>query len=73
MSHVISVHRPGDPRQAAVSDLSKVTLCLMTPRFAHSTLVVRAKQHSPSAVVTIVFVPRNFVNILTDRKFHIIQ
>jgi len=28
MSHVISMHRPGDPRQTAVSDLSKVILCL---------------------------------------------
>jgi hypothetical protein len=33
MSHVISMRRPGDPRQAAVSDLSKVILYLVAPRF----------------------------------------
>jgi len=44
MSHVISMYRPDDPRQTAVSDLSKVILCLVEPRFEHSTLVVRANQ-----------------------------
>jgi hypothetical protein len=44
MSQVISKHRPGDRRQAAVSDLSKVILCLVAPRFEHRTLVVRAKK-----------------------------
>jgi hypothetical protein len=44
MSHVISMHRLDGPRQTTVSDLSKVTLCQVTPRFERSTLVVRAKQ-----------------------------
>jgi hypothetical protein len=43
MLHVISMHRPGDPRQTAVSDFSKVIPCLVAPKFEHSTLAVRAK------------------------------
>jgi hypothetical protein len=51
MSHVISMHRPGDPRQTAVSDFSKVILpCLMVPRFEDVTLVGLANQHNHSAV-----------------------
>ncbi len=50
MSHVISTHRPDDPRQTAVSDLSKVILCPVAPRFGHSNLVVRAKLHNHSAI-----------------------
>jgi hypothetical protein len=44
MSRVISMYRPGDPRQTAV------ILCLMAPRFEHSTLIERAKQHKHSAI-----------------------
>ncbi len=44
------MHRPGDPRQTAVSDLLKIILCLVVLRFEHSTLVVRAKQHNPSVI-----------------------
>ncbi len=51
MSRVISMHRPDDPRQTAVSDLSKVILCLLAPSFERSTLVVRAKQNTHSATV----------------------
>jgi hypothetical protein len=47
------MHRPGDPRQTVVSGLSKVILCLLVPRFEHSTLVVRAKQHNHSAIVSL--------------------
>jgi hypothetical protein len=43
MSHVISMHRPDDLRQTAVSGLSKVILCLVAPKFEHSTLIVHAK------------------------------
>jgi hypothetical protein len=50
MSHVISMHRPSDPRETAISDLSKVTLCLVASRFEHRTLVVRAKQHNHSII-----------------------
>jgi hypothetical protein len=50
MSHVISMHRPGDPRQTAVSNLSKVIVFLVASRFQHSTLVVCAKQHNHSAI-----------------------
>jgi hypothetical protein len=50
MSHVISMHRPDDPRETAVSDSSKVILCLVVRRFEHSTLVVHAKQHYCSAI-----------------------
>ncbi len=50
MLHVISMHRPGDPRQAAVSDLSKGIPCLVAPTFEHSTLLVRDKQHNYSAI-----------------------
>ncbi len=42
MLHVISMHRLGDPRKTAISDLSKVVLCLVAPKFDHNTLVVRA-------------------------------
>jgi len=50
MSHVISMHRPDDPKQTAVSALSKVILCLVAWRFEHSTLVVHAKQYHYSAI-----------------------
>jgi len=50
MSHIISMHRPDDPRQTAASDLSKVILCLVVPKFEQSTLVVRAKQYNHSAI-----------------------
>jgi len=50
MSHIISMHRPDDPRQTAASDLSNVILCLVVPKFEQSTLVVRAKQHNHSAI-----------------------
>jgi hypothetical protein len=42
--------RPGDLRQTAVSDLSKVILCPVALRFEHSTLVARAKLHNHSAI-----------------------
>jgi hypothetical protein len=45
------MHRPGDPRQAAISDdLSKVVRCLVILKFDNSTLAVRAKQHKYSAI-----------------------
>jgi len=53
MPHVISMHRPGDPRQTAVSDLSKVILCLVAPRFEHNALIVRAKLHNHSAIAVL--------------------
>jgi hypothetical protein len=53
MSHVISMHRPGDPRQTAFRDLFNVILYLLTPRFEHSTLVVRAKQLNHSAIAAV--------------------
>ncbi len=40
MPHVISMYHPGDPRQTAVSDWSKVILCLVALRFE-----LRAEQH----------------------------
>jgi hypothetical protein len=51
MSHVISMHRPGDARQTAVSDWPKIILCLVAPRFEYSSLVAYAKQYNPSALV----------------------
>jgi hypothetical protein len=50
MSHVISMHRPGDPRQTAFSDLSKAALCLRVPGMEHCTLVVHARQRNHSAI-----------------------
>jgi hypothetical protein len=50
MSHVISMPRRGHSRRTAVSDLSKGIPCLVAPRFEHSNLIVRAKQHNRSAV-----------------------
>ncbi len=47
------MYRPGDPRQIAVSDLSKAIPCLVALKFEHSTLGVRAKQHNHSAIATI--------------------
>jgi hypothetical protein len=52
ISHVISMHCLSDPKQTVISDLSKVILYLVAPRFEHSTLVVRAKQHKHSAIAT---------------------
>ncbi len=53
MSHVISMHRPDDPRQTPGSDLSKIILCLLALRFEESTFVVRAKQHNHSAIAAL--------------------
>jgi hypothetical protein len=50
MSHVISMHRPDDSRQTAVSDLSEVILCVVASRFEHGTSVVSVKQHNYSAI-----------------------
>jgi hypothetical protein len=41
MSHVTSIYRPDDLRQTAVSDLLKVILCLVVPRFEDSTLCAK--------------------------------
>jgi hypothetical protein len=60
MSHIISMHRPGDPRKTAVRDLSKVILCLVAPKFEHGTLIVHAKQHNQSAIAA---------NVLTFLSF----
>jgi hypothetical protein len=54
MSHVISMHRPGDPRQTGVCDLSRLILCLVVSKFEHSTLVVRAKQHNHSTIAVLI-------------------
>jgi hypothetical protein len=56
MSDVISIHHPGDPRQTAVSDLSKVILCLLAQRFEYSTLVVCGKQHYNHSFVSVLSV-----------------
>ncbi len=50
MSHIISMHRPGDPRYTAVTDLFKVIACLVAPRFEDSTVVVTARQHNQLAI-----------------------
>ncbi len=42
--------RTVDPRQAVVSDLSKVILCLVVPRFEHSTYWVCAEELNHSAI-----------------------
>jgi hypothetical protein len=55
MSHVISMHRPVDRRQTAVSDLSKVIPYLVVPILEHSILVVRDKQHNHSIIAAISF------------------
>jgi hypothetical protein len=57
MLQVISMHRPGDPKQTAFSDLSKAILCLVLRRFEHSTLVVRVRQHNHSAIAAAVQTP----------------
>jgi hypothetical protein len=44
------MHCPDDPRQTAVSDLSKVILYLVLPTFAHIILVVHVKQYNHSAI-----------------------
>jgi hypothetical protein len=50
MSHIISMHLPGDPRQTAVSDWPKIILYLVAPWFEYSSLVVRTEQHNHSAI-----------------------
>ncbi len=50
MSHVNSVHSPGDPRQTAVTDVPKLTLSLVASRFEHRTWVVCAKQPNHSNI-----------------------
>jgi hypothetical protein len=44
------MHRPGDPKQTAISDLSKGILSLVAQRFENSTLLVRAGKHNHSAI-----------------------
>jgi len=44
------MHCPSDPKQTAISDLSKVILCLVAPRFEHITLVIQAKEHKHLAI-----------------------
>jgi hypothetical protein len=44
------MHRLSDPRQTAISDLSKVIICLVAPSFENNTLAVRAKQHNHSFI-----------------------
>jgi hypothetical protein len=56
MSHVISMHRPGDPRQTAVRDLSKVILCLVAPSFEHRSSLVLGKQHHYSVRLNNIFI-----------------
>jgi hypothetical protein len=43
----------GDPRQTAVSDLSKVIPWLVVPRFEHGTLWTRVKQRNHSAMAAL--------------------
>jgi hypothetical protein len=43
-------YQMGDPRQTAVSDLSRVILCLVVLRFEHSTLWVYVEQLNHSAI-----------------------
>jgi len=50
MPHVISMNRPGDPRQTAVSVLPKLILRLVGLRFEHSTLIEHAKQNNHLAL-----------------------
>jgi len=50
MSHVMSMHRLGGPKQTAHSGLPEVILCLVALRFEYGTLVVRAKQDNHSAI-----------------------
>jgi hypothetical protein len=49
-TYVISMHRPGDLCQKAISALSKAILCLVVPRLEHCTLIIGAKQHNQSTV-----------------------
>jgi hypothetical protein len=79
MSHVISMHRPSDPRETAVSDLSKVILFLVGPRLEHSTLVVRVKQHKHTAIATELFrlfgfsIPNLFIGHLIIYSWHMLS
>ncbi len=43
----------GDPRQTAVSDLSKVIPWLVVPSFGHGILWTRVKQRNHSAMAAI--------------------
>jgi hypothetical protein len=47
------MHCLGDPRQTALSDLYQIIPCLVAPKFEHSALAVRAKQHNQSAIAAI--------------------
>jgi hypothetical protein len=55
MSYVISMHRLGDLRQTAITDLSKAIPCLVAPSFERSTLVVPAKLHNHLAIAAVSF------------------
>jgi hypothetical protein len=55
--------RPGDLRPTAVSDVSKVILCLVAPSFEHSTLIVHAKLHHYSAITADTWVFIYYINI----------
>jgi hypothetical protein len=53
MLNVISIHRLGDPRHTALSDLYQIIPYLVPPKFEHIALAVRAKQHNQSAIAAI--------------------
>jgi hypothetical protein len=72
MSHAISMHLPGDPRQTAVSNLSKFILCLVALRFEHSNLVVHAKQHKYSAIAALMYETMNSLDIYVLFLVHIL-
>ncbi len=48
--NVVSMYRPGGTRQITVSDLSKVVVCLVAPRFERSTLILCVEQLNHSAI-----------------------
>ncbi len=68
ISHIIIMHRPADPRQTVVSDLSNVILWLVAPRFEHSTLLVRAKQYKHSAIAADLHVKEKNMLISTVKR-----
>jgi hypothetical protein len=45
--HTLTNHKA---RQAGLSNFSKVILYLVAPRFEHSTLILRAKQHNHTTI-----------------------
>ncbi len=69
MSHVITTHHPGDPRQTVVSDLPKVILCLVVPilAFCSVILLLHVGKNDPDGSGTCLFTQRTRLTCIFNK------